>query len=536
MSRRNWNVESILGRPAARSKPTRGTSLRVESLEDRRSPATITWTNGGGDTLITSTANWNPTQVPGIFDETVFPQVASGIVTINDSFATFWNQMTVTGKDYVFGGKDELSLAGDLTINIGAGGKSTFNTDLDFFFANSATITVRNQDTKAIFNAGISLSPDDTLTFDGSGEAIFNGRIAAGFFDEPSDIVKRGDGTLTFSAGKSNTYAGSTTVESGKLVLNSTALVTIPGSLVIGNGVGSQGSAIVEQLRSNQIVNSANVVMQGDGLWDLSKNSIAEEIQGLGSESSTSQILLGSSTLTVNPAGPTIFAGRIDGTTGSVTVNNGDQTFTGPVTLSGAGTALLVTNNATMEVQNLVAGNGKIATAAGGSVETLFSSSSSGGITVAANDKFRPAIRDEEGNESPASPLTGTLNLAPTSNTQMRIDSATEFASIGVLQSVASLGNLSIKLGKNYAPSQGESFTLLENLSSNPVGTTFNGFAERCHLHRRRRDHHVPDRLLRRRRQRHRHHQHESAERDGRSDEFPTRPHDRPDGNLRRRV
>ena len=80
------------------------------------------------------------------------------------------------------------------------------------------------------------------------------------------------NGTLVFG-GSNNTYGGTTFVNDGTLVLNSGAVhSSIPGDLVIGDGVGAPGSAVVRELEPNQINDPGSVTVNSDGLLDTNGN------------------------------------------------------------------------------------------------------------------------------------------------------------------------------------------------------------------------------------------------------------------------
>ena len=72
-----------------------------------------------------------------------------------------------------------------------------------------------------VFNYGTSTSPTYSGVISGTGT-----------------LTKSGPGTLTLTGGNNNTYTGTTTVNGGTLILNSTQQYTnlVPGDLVVNNG------------------------------------------------------------------------------------------------------------------------------------------------------------------------------------------------------------------------------------------------------------------------------------------------------------
>ncbi len=84
-------------------------------------------------------------------------------------------------------------------------------------------------------------------------------------------IVKIGGGTFSFVGASSNTYTGGTQILDGTLVANRTVGQTsIPGSSVlIGDGVGPTGSALLRVLQANNIANTVDAIVSSDGRLDL---------------------------------------------------------------------------------------------------------------------------------------------------------------------------------------------------------------------------------------------------------------------------
>src|ERR1019366_6003726 len=86
-------------------------------------------------------------------------------------------------------------------------------------------------------------------------------------------ITKGGAGTLTLNAAAADTYTGTTTVNTGTLLLGDSGGVAVPGSLLVGDSLGGQGANkadVVRLLASNQISSNAGVTIADSGLLDLS--------------------------------------------------------------------------------------------------------------------------------------------------------------------------------------------------------------------------------------------------------------------------
>jgi len=111
-----------------------------------------------------------------------------------------------------------------------------------------------------------------TLTIDGAGNTLINAMVGAG--GDTGAFIKNGTGTVTFY-GDRNFYTGTTTVNDGTLVLdtsNSYNDETIRGNLVIGDSSGAVDSATVRYgtgLANNKIADTSQVTINSDGVLDL---------------------------------------------------------------------------------------------------------------------------------------------------------------------------------------------------------------------------------------------------------------------------
>jgi len=181
-------------------------------------------------------------------------------------------------------------------------------------------IVTNSSGTSATFIIGAT----DAFQFDGQ----ITGNLA---------LVKAGSGRQTLAGGATNSYTGSTTVNDGTLALakaSGGSVVAVPGHLFIGDGSGVANSAVVELGGSggNQIANSSDVTIHGDGRLDL--NGLSEVIDGLHGTGSIDSGVSGTATLTVgqnNDPSPT-FSGSISDGAGTVAltkVGSGTQTLAG---------------------------------------------------------------------------------------------------------------------------------------------------------------------------------------------------------------
>ena len=153
----------------------------------------------------------------------------------------------------------------------------------------------------------------------------------------PMNLVKYGGGTLTLDPISSNTYTGSTYIQTGALILEAGAgLVAVPGNLILNNSTVTYGAA-TELEPATATVNSTSVT----GLTSTAGFVVGETVTGTNIPSGTTvaAITSGTSLTLSQPAtatGPTTLtisgalnAGQI-ASTSNITLN-GTSTFTLPV-------------------------------------------------------------------------------------------------------------------------------------------------------------------------------------------------------------
>ncbi len=181
------------------------------------------------------------------------------------------------------------------------------------------TITVGNSSgatTELTLGAGdfsdtITLGTN-TLIIDGAGNTLINAFVGAS--GNTGGFTKNGTGTVTFY-GDRNFYTGTTTVNDGTLVLdtsNSFTDETIRGNLVIGDGTGAADSATViygTGLANNKIANTSAVTINSDGVLNLnSKDDTIDSFTLSGGHITTGTgvlTLAGNITTTANAAART---------------------------------------------------------------------------------------------------------------------------------------------------------------------------------------------------------------------------------------
>src|SRR5262249_16803919 len=83
--------------------PRRGsrcrTRPRLEALEDRALPSTVTWDGGGATSNWFDRFNWVNDVLPVAGDDLVFPAGAAHLTSVNDSLSdTLFNSLTFSGS------------------------------------------------------------------------------------------------------------------------------------------------------------------------------------------------------------------------------------------------------------------------------------------------------------------------------------------------------------------------------------------------------------------------------------------------------
>lgn len=193
--------------------------------------------------------------------------------------------------------------------------------------SNTLTISANNNYIAAVGN--VNLTGD--ATFNNSAGFIVNEAITGNH-----GFTKSGAGTMTLTGTAPNTYTGTVNVTGGTLVLNKAAdTPTITGTLNIGT-IGT-GTRTVRLEASNQIANAAAVSIGNGGVLNL--NNFNETIGSLASTAASSQVQLGSGTLTTGSNNTsTTFGGVISGTGGLTKQGTGIFTLSGINTYTGATT------------------------------------------------------------------------------------------------------------------------------------------------------------------------------------------------------
>lgn len=278
----------------------------------------------------------------------------SGDVTINAGTVRMAHASalgTTAGSTIVKTGA-ELALQGALTVGA---------EDLDFRSTGPGTApTLSTSGGNSSWAGDISLTAD--AIFDVATRLDLSGVISgAGGF------AKEGAGQLWLGGGDSaNTFAGDAQVNEGTLSLDKFAAVkAVPGRLRVGTLSGTTGSVVAENLRSEQVGGSVEVlysglydlngfnetlsdlsfvnggeVQTGGGILTLSENST---ISVSGGPSVSGRLSVGSGTCTIQGSGYLLLHANVSGSA-SIVKNDavslflyGANTFAGTLTANGSG-------------------------------------------------------------------------------------------------------------------------------------------------------------------------------------------------------
>jgi autotransporter-associated beta strand protein len=228
--------------------------------------ATLSWSGGSASGANWSdSANWGYAGVPLSGDTLVFSAGQPRLTNTNNISSLILNQIRFAGAG---GGYNIYGLGITLTNSI------------------QATNTAG---TNWIFNAITLATADVTVNVNSS--LILGGQLTGSV-----GVTKTGAGSLSYRSFSANTYAGTTRVNAGTLVLYVGAIDrAFSGPLVIGDGSGA-GSPTVRLDFDREIPDTAPVTVNLGGLLDL--NSLAESFGSLTLQGGT--VTSGTATLTLN--------------------------------------------------------------------------------------------------------------------------------------------------------------------------------------------------------------------------------------------
>ena len=275
-----------------------------------------TW-DGGSTTSSnwSDAANWNPNGVPP--NNGTANIVYSGTSDSNPNVNVPWSIESLR-----FGPLAGLTFtSGGQTLTIGSGGvtnDSPLNENVanPIVLAGNLPFTSNNLGTN--FTGAVNTN-GHTLTVTGDGDTFMSGSIFGG-----GGLVKNGTGILRLQGAGVSTYAQTTFANAGQMFLARTGLnAAIPGSIFIGNGIGSFASV---SLDANEQISSA----VGSLVWVRRTGSLflanhSETVYDLTVSGST--VSTGSGTLTVLGQVATTAQGAVGTISGILSLGGSTRTF-----------------------------------------------------------------------------------------------------------------------------------------------------------------------------------------------------------------
>ncbi|MES2791134.1 MAG: hypothetical protein V4719_16085, partial [Planctomycetota bacterium] len=293
----------------------------LERLEDRLVLTVDVWT-GASSNLWSDNGNWADNSAPTAGEDLIFPENATNKVAVYDSAlgVSSFGSIDIQGSGYDI----STSFSSSLTLTNGLSATySTLSSSFDIGFN--------------LGNGQVSVATGATLQVDG----VITGS---------SGLAVTGGGTFTTSGTSSNTYTGTTTVDTGtKLVLDKSGATAIPGGLTI-NATGT-----VQLVQSNQITDASAVTL-GEGA-NLNLNNFDDAVglltmTGATIATGTGTLTLGGNVTTNSSSITSLISGNLDlgGATRSFTVANNsnldpDLSITANISGTGAGLTKLGANS-----------------------------------------------------------------------------------------------------------------------------------------------------------------------------------------------
>lgn len=307
------------------------------------------------------------------------------------------------------------------------------------------------------WNGSVALERDLPVLTDAGSVLGFSSSVSG-----TGGFVKNGEGTMRLAGTAANTHIGTNRMFAGTLELykffNGQNIVSIPGALIIGDGVGTD---VVRYGGPGQIADTSSVTITESGVLQMGSWN-----DRIGSLSGSGEVTMGNATLTVgDDINSTVFHGAINGMgnlvkVGQATLTLGGTNLYGGSTTVSAGTlsvnGVLSASPVTVQSGAILGGTGTVASVAIGSGGTLSPGNSPGILKVGGSVTFSGGNYFVE--------LNGT-----SSGTQY--DQLTSGAA-------PNLGHPALNVSLGFAPPLSNSFVIIRNNSAGPVSGAFAGLSQ----------------------------------------------------------
>ena len=512
---------------------------------------THTWT-GATDQFWTTAGNWQGGTAPVAGDDLVFPAARPPVLQDNFPAGTYFKSLTFSGSTYVFplhtlvststltmyvygsgplvfGLKIAVPTTG-LTVDVPSGGTLQLSQEISGASgsvtegritksgAGILSLTAANTFQGQLWiNAGqVQAGSDGALGATSAGTQVFYGGQLALVGDralsEPITIGPNGDAAGDIAVlGATCTLAGTLRVIGNGAVVNVGTGNHLTVSGQFRDDSDSPGGSIRKTgLGALRLTNSTNALYSGDIFWadqGVVEVASAAPYGPASFQANGGSFLVTGGTTVINTL---TIAGTGSGGVGALQSSTGDNTWTGPITVSpGASigvidgkltTTYLVGSSTLTKVGDGVLGmymahpqldfTGPI-TVADGTLQmddtysqsdvTVASGGTLGGnaaphsVTVQAGGVIAPG-------DSPGAIFTGNLDMQAGATFDEEITSSAR-DHVGASGSVVLGGaGLSVHLSDGYAPAPGTVFTIIDKTSAGAVSGTFAGLSEGAHF------------------------------------------------------
>jgi autotransporter-associated beta strand protein len=440
----------------------RGYHSQLELLETRITPST--WTGAGTNGNWSNPANWSG-GAPANGASLAFPAGVSNLNAVNDlSAGTTFTSIEIDASGYALSG-NAIALSQGITTTYSSG----------------------------VTSDAIDTRLGGTVSVAAGGELDLNGALTSSV-----GLTVAGGGKVVLGGSSANTYTGPTTVDGSTLVLGKSGhAIAVPGNLVIGDGTSP---ATVQETAAGQTASTTSVTVNDHGTFDLNGNNDAIgtlTLTGATVTTGTGTLTLGGDVTADDAATEDVssISGNLDlgGAARTFTVSEtsadttpdvdlsipavisdstagitftgggevdlmGNNTYTGPTTVVGSGTTLLV--------------DGTIGAVGLGAGATL-----GGSGTVGAVNSTGGTITPGDGN-GPLNTATLTLDGSSTFVTQLNGPASNAYGQVVATGAVTLGGTLDATLGTGYVPVVGDQITIIHNQSGSSVTGTFSGLLE----------------------------------------------------------
>lgn len=319
------------------------------------SAATRTW-DGSYSPYWSAAQNWVENSPPAAGDDLVFPSGAANLLNTNNMGSLNLSSITVSGNGYTLRSLTTIAITNAIYATYGTGSSTL---ELNLNMSADLVVDCRYSSTEIFLSGNIALG-SHTLTKTGAGKVHLGGAIGG-----TGNVTKLGSGPLRLHGASNNTYSGVTTVNYGVVELDKVLATAIPSNseLIIGTGLGSAKSAIVQEKSDYQIADNANVTIKSDGWLDLGAND--------------------------DTVGPMFFDGGLASSTvgslylgGNITVSTNGGTVSGFLGIVGTTRTLDVTSPGNLHLEAIVYGTGGILKSGTGFLTIVSSNSYSGTTTI----------------------------------------------------------------------------------------------------------------------------------------------------------